>query len=365
MVPDPVDLAAARRALVIKLRHHGDVLLASPVFAALKAAAPHLEVDALVYDDTAEMLTFHPAITHVHAIGRKWRQLPLAARLRNERALLATLRARRFDLVVHLTDHPRGVLLARLLGVPSVVAPDRADGRWWWRRVTSHRFPVLRNGRRHTVEMHLDALRRIGVQPGAGDRRLVLVPGVAAEDRVAELLATHGLPRGGFVHFHPASRWRFKCWPLDQCVAMVDALAARGHRIVLTGAPGEVEEDFAASIVARVRSPVVNLAGRLSLKELAALTAAARVFVGVDSAPMHIACAMRTPVVALFGPTSEVEWGPWQASARVIASPAHPCRPCGLDGCGGGKVSECLTSIAAIRVIDAVESLVAHAGSAR
>jgi heptosyltransferase-3 len=106
---------------------------------------------------------------------------------------------------------------------------------------------------------------------------------------------------------------------------------------------------------------VVDLAGQLTLRELAALTARARLFVGVDSAPMHIAAAMGTPVVALFGPSGDLEWGPWGVAHRIVASDRHPCRPCGNDGCGGGKVSECLTTIPAARVLAAIDAVLARA----
>ena len=93
------------------------------------------------------------------------------------------------------------------------------------------------------------------------------------------------------------------------------------------------------------------------MSELAALTREARLFVGVDSAPMHIAAAVGTPVVALFGPSGEIEWGPWQIPHRVVTSNQHPCRPCGIDGCGGGKVSECLTTLSVEPVHAAVRAL--------
>jgi heptosyltransferase-3 len=66
---------------------------------------------------------------------------------------------------------------------------------------------------------------------------------------------------------------------------------------------------------------------------------------------------MQTRVIALFGPSGELEWGPWQVAHRVVASSAHPCRPCGNDGCGGGKVSECLTHLPLVAVLSAVDSL--------
>ena len=137
-VADAIDLSRVRRALVVKLRHHGDVLLASPVFSVLKAHAPQLEVDALVYDDTREMLTLHPAIGEVHAVGRSWRGLALPARLAREWRLLASLRARRYDLLVSLTEHPRGAWLARLLGVAHAVAPEQPHRGRLWRKSFTH-----------------------------------------------------------------------------------------------------------------------------------------------------------------------------------------------------------------------------------
>jgi heptosyltransferase-3 len=75
---------------------------------------------------------------------------------------------------------------------------------------------------------------------------------------------------------------------------------------------------------------------------------------------MHIAAAVGTPVVALFGPSGDVEWGPWQVAQRIVASTEHPCRPCGNDGCGGGKVSECLTTLPVARVHAALRELLAE-----
>ncbi|MEW6332566.1 MAG: glycosyltransferase family 9 protein, partial [Pseudomonadota bacterium] len=112
-----------------------------------------------------------------------------------------------------------------------------------------------------------------------------------------------------------------------------------------------------AGITARLKQPVLDLSGKLNLKQLAALTAQAKCFVGVDSVPMHIAAAMQTPTVALFGPSGEFEWGPWQVPARVLTSD-HSCRPCGQDGCGNGKLSECLISIPVDRVFNAVRELI-------
>lgn len=357
MSSDAIPLGDLRRALVIKLRHHGDVLLASPVFSVLKNHAPQVEIDALVYADTAPMLEGHPAIARVHGIDRNWKKLGTSARFSAELGLFNRLRERRYDLVVHLTEHPRGAWLARLLGARYAVAPRIPSKPKFWRTSFTHLYSQPLNARRHMVERNLDALRHMGIQPGDDERRLTLVPGSAAEARVESLLAEHELAGRSFVHFHPASRWQFKCWSVEKNAELIRCLLDEGERVVVSCAPDAREMEFVESILGQAGADVANLAGQLSLKELGALAQRAWLFVGVDSAPMHIAAAMGTPVVALFGPSGELEWGPWGVPHRVVTSTTHACRPCGIDGCGGSKISECLTTLPVVRVMAAIGEL--------
>lgn len=368
MPPDAINLALIKRALVIKLRHHGDVLLTSPVFQTLKNHVPGIEVDALVYHDTREMLTEHPAISLVHTIDREWKRRSPLGQVMAEWGLLRQLRARRFDLVIHLTEHPRGAWMTQFLRPRYSVAQGEEGingGREsrLWRKSFTHTFPSPRNTPRHTVEMNLDALRRIGMLPTDDEKKLILVPGQAAEQKVSALMAQHDVVAKKFIHIHPTSRWMFKAWPAEKMAELILALGKQGERIVLTAAPAAEERAMIAAIKTHLKAPVVDLTGALSLKELAALTARAKLFVGVDSAPMHIAAAMNTPTVALFGPSGEKQWGPWRVMHRIVASsePRHSCRPCGNDGCGGSKVSECLTELPVAHTLAAANELLATA----
>ena len=356
MVPDAVNPDSIRRALVVKLRHHGDVLLASPVFQVLRNRAPQAEIDALVYDDTRDMLAGHPAISRIHGIDRGWKRAGLVEQVRHESGLLSALRERGYQLIVHLTDHWRGVWLAQALRPRWCVAPERDNFLWRWS--FTHRYKLPRRTPRHTVETNLDALRRLGLYPEEHEKALVMVPGEEAETRVDSLLAAAGLARGGFIHVHPTSRWLFKTWTEAQTADLLRRLSKDGHRIAITGAPDARERSIVARTLAAAQVPVSDFSGQLTLRELAALAGRARLFFGVDSAPMHIAAAMGTPVVAIFGPSGEKEWGPWHVKHRVVTS-AHPCRPCGNDGCGGGKVSECLTQLPVERVHSAINDVLA------
>lgn len=362
LLADAVPLPDVRRVLVTKLRHHGDVLLTSPVFTTLKRAAPHADIDALVYAETAPMLARHPAIEQLHLIDRQWKTRGLLTQAREEWALMTRLRARHYDLLIHLTEHPRGLTLVRLLRPRWSVTRERDKRAALWRRHFTHFFRLPARTERHMVEQNLDALRRIGIQPNDADRQVVLVPGIDAERSVAALLATRGVAPQAFVQVHPGSRWMFKCWPAARTAALLDRIVADEGVPVLTGAADVRERALADAVLAAAqpatRARTVDLIGKLSLTELGALSGMARAFVGVDSAPMHIAAAMGTPTVALFGPSSEVAWGPWRVEQRVIVS-SHSCRPCGLDGCGGGKVSECLTTLPVVRVHDALSALLA------
>src|SRR6185312_7867753 len=181
-------------------------------------------------------------------------EVGLRAQWTGERALLRALKSPGYDLLVHLTDHPRGLTLARTLAPRYAVTRERRDGEraWLWKRYFTHFYKLPRATPRHTVETNLDALRRIGVEPTADDKALVLVPSAAAQARAQALLREHGLAPRGFVHVHPGSRWLFKCWTAAQSAELLDRLAADGHALVVTGAPDPRERALVDAILGGV-----------------------------------------------------------------------------------------------------------------
>lgn len=354
--PDAIDLSQVRRALVIKLRHHGDVLLASPVLGVLKRAAPHAEIDAMVYADTAAMLRGHPALAQLHLLPRG-RQGGWQQRLEQERGLLRALRARGYDLLVHLTDHPRGAWLARMLKPRWSVAFERDTGQWWWERAFTHIAGQPRGTPRATVERHLDLLRRLGIHPGPAERAPTLAVSDAAAASVQEKLRAAGWQGEPYAVVHPGSRWMFKAWTPEGNAQVIEHLARRGLAIVMTAAPDAKERQLCDAILAQARTRCIDLRGQLTLEELGAAIRQASVFFGVDSVPMHMAAALGTPGAALFGPSKDLEWGPWSDRIAVVASRTHPCRPCGIDGCGGSKRSDCLVTLPAAQVTSALDDV--------
>ena len=359
MLADAIDPAVVRRALVIKLRHHGDVLLTAPVFRVLRALIPGIEVDALIYKDSLDMLRLDPDITTIHTIDRRTRELPLFRKIATERRLLKALKDRRYDLIVHLTEHPRGALLVRILK-PRYAVARRYPGRRgrWWRKSFTHLYDVPAR-QRHTVETHLDALRRLGLVIPPEEKTLRLVAGPEAWSSVDGRLARAGLAARPFLVVHPTSRWLFKAWPAASMTALMRQLLAAGHALIVTSGPDDAEREVIAEILAPLQpsDALVDWSGALTLKELAALLQRARLFIGVDSAPMHMASAMGTPVVAIFGPSGDHEWAPWQVPARVLTASSYGCRPCGFAGCGDGQLSECMGAVGVDEVLQAIADL--------
>ncbi|MCI5052424.1 MAG: putative lipopolysaccharide heptosyltransferase III [Simkaniaceae bacterium] len=328
-----------KKILVAKLRHHGDVLLTSPVFTALRSAYPESEIHAYIYAETLPMLEGHPAISHFHLYDRKKKSLMYEA------ALLRAIRKEGYDLVINLTEGDRGAMAAFASGAKVRVGVDpKGSGMWGKGKIYTHTIREC-PGIRHTVEMNLDALRTIGIFPSVDERHLSLAIPDEAQVRADELL--EGID-GPFTLVHPVSRWMFKAWPARHVKALLEKLEGP---VVLTGGPAKEERDF----LDQLGHP--HLGGQTSLKELGALIARAEKLITVDSVPMHMAAALKTPLVAIFGPTSEKRWGPWQHSQSEIVKLDLPCRPCYMPGCAGSRVSDCLEALPVEKVLEAIQSL--------
>ena len=360
------DLTGVKKILVVKLRHHGDVLLTAPVFSNLQAALPQAKIDAMVYQDTIPMLEGHPAIQQFLPYDRKWKKLPFFGKLFKEFSLLKKIHREKYDLVINLTEGDRGAIAA-LVSCAKICVGFDPEGKGFKgkRQIYSH---LVKNCKtpRHTVEKNLDALRRIGIFPTPEERDVYFAIPEESKKRVAELLQDHGIPSKGYFLLHPVSRWKFKCWPPSLVAKLINELHQRGERIILTASPDPQELQMLDEIIQLApQVPVLNLGGKTSLKDLGALIDSSRCLICVDSVPLHMSSGLKSPTVVLFGPTSEINWGPWlNQHARVVAQNL-PCRPCFMDGCGGSKMSDCLHTLPVKHVLRAVDEILNGVTSSR
>jgi heptosyltransferase-3 len=309
---------APKRILVIKLRHIGDVLLASPIFTSLRAAFPFAELFACVNEGTEQMLATNPLLTDIFKVpvggGRLLKQL----------RLISALRRKGFDLALDFTGSDRSAILTRLSGGIERLGYHRVKGFAGRNRL------FTRTGRRkknvHVVEQQADLLQQFGISSPS----LRLIYRVREEDRLA---VAQFLEKGrAFVHIHPVSRIMMKTWPAPFMARLLDHFSSRGLTPVVTASGHADELQFVRELKEHARRELLDLSGQLSLAQLAALSARASLFVGVDSAPLHLAAAVGTPVIGFFGPSSEVLWGPW-CDQKLVLSRELDCRlPCQLKG---------------------------------
>jgi heptosyltransferase-3 len=353
------DLKHVKKILVAKLRHHGDVLLTSPVFSVLRQHFPEAVIEAYIYQATAPMLEGHVAIDGFVLYDQAIKKKGLFKKLKYEMQLLWEMRKKRYDLVINLTEGDRGALVAWISGAKVRIGFDpEKSGMWGKNRCYTHLARKCHQTR-HTVERDLDVVRCLGLFPEPEERALSFFVPELAYARVQQLLLEEGVELSkGFILFHPVSRWLFKCLREKTIVEVIQHVHAKGEQIVLTASSDPVEMEMNRKIIELAgKVPIVHLGGKISLKELGALIALSKLLVCVDSVPMHIASALKAPVVAVFGPTSEKTWAPWRNPHARVVTEQMPCRPCYMAGCGGSRKSDCLETLSAKKICHEIDRL--------
>jgi heptosyltransferase-2 len=310
----------------------GDAILALPAVDSLAAHFPGAEITIAAADWVREIFAPEPGRRAVLA-------LPPVKSLSGLNAAAGLLRDGGFDLAVLLTNS---------LGSALPFAKARIPERWGYRR--DGRGPLLTRAvkppdpqaePRHHLYYYLDLLTGLGLATVAPDLRLRVPDEERAAARAA--LAAEGLEAGRrLAVFNPgASYGPAKRWPAERFAALADRLAAeKGVRVVLTGAANEA--GIVAEVAAAMKTRPLNLAGRTTLRRLLAVIAEAALFVSNDTGPMHMANALRVPVVAVFGPTEPRATAPFHPPAWVLKKDA-PCGPCLYRKCPFDH--RCMTAI--------------------
>jgi lipopolysaccharide heptosyltransferase I len=316
-----VPLAEAPRIALVKLSSLGDVVHALPVAAALKAARPRARLAWIVERREAALLRDHPALDEVIvADTRGWRRArtPAAARavLADVRALRRRLAGWRFDVALDLQGLMKSGIITAACG-----APQRIGFVAGWGREPLHALFVNRRvqplpGARHVVEQYLALLEPLAVADRRAEFRLPVAPVVAA--RMDEWLAAAGLkPQRRLVVLNPGAGRADKRWPVEHFAVLAGRLAREADaQVLVVWGPGE---DGAARAIVD-GSGVGTLAPPTDLDALLALLRRASVVVAADTGPLHLAAALGTPCVGLYGPTSAERNGPYGEGHRALKS---------------------------------------------
>ena len=328
--------------LIIKLRYIGDVLLATPTLRAIKAARPDARVTMMVNRGTEDVLSGNPDLDEIVVLDKG----SLAAQWR----LIAGLRRRRFDTVIDLTDGDRSAFLSWISGAPVRIGFND-EHRWRGRCYTQVVQPVP--GVRHRIDRDLESLKPMSIQAGSKDPQLWLTPEEA--NSADQLLNQLGIQRSqSIVILQPGARYWFKAWPPERFAELADCLTAQyGCQVLIGGSDQDI--DLAQKIRQMAKSSPIIMAGRTTIKQFAAIAKKSALFVGSDSGAMHIASAVGTPVVALFGPSSPREWGPRGGPVEVLYKELD-CRSCFHPTCTRGE-ENCMRLITVQEVCAAAQRI--------
>lgn len=319
-VPVPgklLDRNSLLRILVIKLRHFGDVLLITPLLNTLKVNYSHAWIDVLVYDGTEAMLTGNNTVYSAYRVDRMLKSRDIKTFYRGEKQLWNELNTGHYDLIINLSDQWRAAFYCRLLK-PSFSLGFRYPRRdnALWRFCHSVLVDTGLQPVQHQVINNLSILEPLRLPEIRTD--VTMAYRQIDADRVDLLCREKSLKE--YVLVQPTARWAFKNWSAGAYSELINHLTRHGETVVLTGGRSVQECATGESILRKCRQPgnVVNLIGKLDIPEVAVLIDRAKLFIGVDSAPMHMAAALKTPSVVLFGPSNLRQWHPWQAPHTLI-----------------------------------------------
>jgi 3-deoxy-D-manno-octulosonic-acid transferase/heptosyltransferase-1 len=360
--------------LIVKLSAIGDVIHTLPSLAALRRCYPDADITWVVEEEAADLLADHPDLNRVIVSGRKrWinelRRGQITAPLREMLSFLRDLRRRRYDLVIDFHGLLKSAVIVLLSGGKRKLGYDslqELSGLFYNEKIPEEMG-------KHAVDRYLDFVRHVAGKSGAAclaaTPEFKIAVGEKEKRRVAALLEENsailttrekdggdgrsgGREEGRFVAVNPVAFWETKLWEEEKFAELCDRLREElGIGIVLTGGESAPLE----RICRKMRTKAVNLGGRTTLRELACIYREAALLVTTDSGPMHLAAAVGTPIVALFGPTDPARTGPYGPGRRIIRK-GLSCSPCFRKRC---ETPRCMTDISAEEVFTAVKEMLA------
>jgi heptosyltransferase III len=332
------DLPRGAEVLIIRLRSLGDMVLLTPALSAVHSWRPDLRLSVLVEPLCAPVLEGNPAVAETLLMGGFF---PTAARLHR----------RHFSVVYNQHAGPTSALLTAFIGAPKRVC--------WTGRQFSFAYNVLvpdPGDKIHTVEHRIEQFYATGLPHGPIPPARVY-PQQDARDAVAGKLAEAGIRVGGaYAVIHPGGKYFTKRWAVENFAALARWLRQK-YAVEPVFSAGANETELLAQLRRECASEF-TLMDSLDLRQLIALIVGARIFIGNDSGPTHIATAAGTPVVVIFGSSSSVHWRPWQTPHCVVQND-FPCNPCRGDRCYAFAEPRCILSVTLDQARDACDSLLA------
>ena len=345
---EPVTLPNVKRVLIVRTDRIGDVLLSTPVIKALRYYCPGAYIAIMVRPYAADIVIGNPYLDEViiydkDAIHNSWQESMKFA---------LELRKKKFDLALILHPTNRVHLITFFAGITRRVGYNRKNGFLLTDALTHNK----ELGEKHELEYSLDLVRHLGLEPK--DKKPYMPIREESEKWISELFAKSGIrEKDKLVAISPGASDPTRSWPQERFAQVADKLSEQyGFTVVLVGGPKDA--DLTTKVRMTMRRFALDLGGKTSVSQLASALKRCSLFIGLDSGPMHMACALGLPVVALFGRKqkglSPVRWGPIGVKHKVIHKDVG-CNVCRAHECT--KDFACFKEISVddvLRCVDAV-----------
>jgi len=348
-IAEKVKSRGGKRILVVRTDRIGDVLLTTPVFKVLRVNFPDSFIAVMVTPITREIVEGNPYIDEVIVYDKEGKDKGLFGFLK----MVGILRKRRFDIALVLYTKKRTNLLCFLSGIKERAGYyNNKFGFLLTKKIVDNRP----EGKKHEAEYCLEVLKAIGIDTEDIELFMPLKP--QAEEWAEEILSKYKVDRRDkLIAINPGASCPSKIWPAERFAALADRLVEKySAKVVLLAGPTDLK--IVSEILAKIKNPVINLSGHTTIGQLASFLKRCNLFISNDSGPVHIACAVGTPVVAIFGRNesglSPKRWGPLGNKNTVLHKEVG-CAECLAHNCQKGFA--CLLAITEEEVLVAVEKL--------
>jgi len=295
------------KILLLQLKRIGDLILTTPAIAALRESFPNAQLTIVVSSECADLLPAIPSVDRTLIARRNPRDL----------ALFSSVAASRFDCCIDFTRNDRSAFLALLSGARTRVASYRVRQQSKMRARAYTDLVSVRMRDVHTIDYNLALLEPFGVRNAGSSAPYLHLPQMVGEK--ADALRRDRKITRPYVILHPGSARLEKLWEPERWAEVIDHFGRNNDiSLILTSGLSPDEQAHIAAIKNKLQQQIVDLTGKTDLLTLAALISQSRLVVTVDSAPMHLAAATRTPQVVLFGPTNPFHWRPRESPALIL-----------------------------------------------
>jgi heptosyltransferase-1 len=335
-----------KNILIVKLSAIGDVIHALPVAHALKQTYPNARITWVVEKPAYDLLTNNPDIDEI-IIFDKPKFKSLTGLLSNGYKFSKLLKSHNFDLAIDLQGLFKSAAISYLSGAPKRLV--YCNARELSDKIGQRICGDHENG--HVVDQYLDVAKHLGCNIDQVEFPMNITE---VEAQKAEAIANHAGLRleNSYVVLAPGTNWPSKCWPTTHFAKLADELYDNNIIPVIIGGPND--QQLAEEIHLNTKIPPIDLTGKTSLKQLSYIIKRSQAFVGADTGPMHLAVAVGTKVVTMFGPTNPGRNGPY-GNQHITLLVADLCQGCWKKQCPKGK--SCMSTISADQVFESLKRL--------